>query len=119
MPKVAGRRHRSNFPRRSIKEGFLLSLLDNRPSCSPGPASTKVAASAVSLIQFLGLIKRRLALVKLLRAGIEGVGLVIHLVWDELPIVPLAVYHHARILACPNGTRNLPRNDALEYSTST
>lgn len=46
-------------------------------------------AVAMPLIQFLGLIKRRLDLVKLLRAGIEGVGLVIHLVWDEPPpIVP-------------------------------
>lgn len=50
------------------------------------PASR--AELAVPLIQFLGLIKRRLDLVKLLRAGIEGVGLVIHLVWDEPPIVP-------------------------------
>lgn len=48
------------------------------------------------LIQFLGLIKRGLALVKLLRARIEGVGLVIHLVWDELAVVPDTVQYRAK-----------------------
>lgn len=57
-------------------------------ACSSRHRGRSGRAVAVPLIQFLGLIKRRSDLVKLLRAGIEGVGLVIHLVWDEPPIVP-------------------------------
>lgn len=70
---------------------FIIFPITGGSSAVFQPTSTKVAVPAVPLIQFLGLIKRRLVLVKLLRAGIEGVGLVIHLVWDELPIVSVSV----------------------------
>lgn len=76
------------------------------------PGSTKVAEPAVPLIQFLGLIKRGLVLVKLLRAGIEGVGLVIHLVWDELPIVSVPVQYRTRIFGRSNGARTRPERPA-------
>lgn len=98
---------RHGAARRPRREDFHYFSDNQWPLRRSKPASSKVAEPVVLLIQFLGLIKRELALVKLLRAGIEGVSSVIHLVSDELTVVSTGLEYRPR--GC-SGYSDRPQN---------